>query len=205
MNLYSKTSEPYDTSYCPDDFMQDNILFNYLAGTYSALRDSAESPINKEATLQKLKLYLNLLKEEVQEGLDAFEAGDITEILDAAIDVAVVNDGLMSILAVAGADIDKACYLTAKNNLSKYPLIAQSSDTIVEDTIALYAEKGIQVDSNVVGDGEEARLVFKNKETGKILKPYGFEANDLSEGVAEDDLKNIFKKTEVIQAEEVKD
>lgn len=195
MNLYSKTSEPFTSvDYLPDDFIEDNVLFNYLAGTYSALRDSAESPINKESVLQKLKLYLTLLKEEVQEGLDAFEAGNITEILDAAIDVAVVNDGLMSILAVSGADIDKACYLTAKNNLSKYPLVVQSSDTIVEDTIAMYAEKGIQVDSNVVGEGDEARLVFKNKETGKILKPYGFEANDLSECIVEENLKNIFEK-----------
>jgi len=196
MNLFSKTSEPYNTSYCPDDFMQDNILFNYLAGTYSALRDAEDSPIHKQAVLQKIKLYLNLLKEEVQEGLDAFEAENITEILDAAIDVAVVNEGLMSILAVAGADIDKASYLTAKNNLSKYPLVAQSSDTIVEDTIAMYSEKGIQVDSNTIGEGEEARYVFKNKDTGKILKPYGFEANDLSDCVAEGDLKNIFNKSE---------
>jgi hypothetical protein len=196
MNLFSKTQEPYCTSYCPDDFMQDNILFNYLAGTYSALRDAEDSPIHKQAVLQKIKLYLNLLKEEVQEGLDAFEAGNITEVLDAAIDVAVVNDGLMSILAVAGADIDKASYLTAKNNLSKYPLVAQSSDTIVEDTVTMYAEKGIQVDSNAIGEGEEARYVFKNKETGKILKPYGFEANNLSDCVAEDDLKNIFTKPE---------
>jgi hypothetical protein len=196
MNLFSKTSEPYNTSYCPDDFMQDNILFNYLAGTYSALRDAEDSPIHKQAVLQKIKLYLNLLKEEVQEGLDAFEAENITEILDAAIDVAVVNEGLMSILAVAGADIDKASYLTAKNNLSKYPLVAQSSGTIVEDTIAMYSEKGIQVDSNTIGEGEEARYVFKNKDTGKILKPYGFEANDLSDCVAEDDLKNIFNKSE---------
>jgi hypothetical protein len=196
MNLFSKTSEPYNTSYCPDDFMQDNLLFNYLAGTYSALRDAEDSPIHKQAVLQKIKLYLNLLKEEVQEGLDAFEAGNITEVLDAAIDVAVVNEGLMSILAVAGADIDKASYLTAKNNLSKYPLVAQSSDTILEDTIAMYTEKGIQIDSNVVGEGEEARYVFKNKDTGKILKPYGFEANDLSDCVAEDDLKNIFNKSE---------
>jgi len=196
MNLFSKTQEPYDTSYCPDDFMQDNILFNYLAGTYSALRDTEDSPIHNQAVLQKIKLYLNLLKEEVQEGLDAFEAENITEVLDAAIDVAVVNEGLMSILAVAGADIDKASYLTAKNNLSKYPLVAQSSDTIVEDTIAMYSEKGIQVDSNTIGEGEEARYVFKNKDTGKILKPYGFEANDLSDCVAEGDLKNIFNKSE---------
>jgi hypothetical protein len=194
MNLFSKTSEPYCTSYCPDDFMQDNILFNYLAGTYSALRDAEDSPIHKQAVLQKIKLYLNLLKEEVQEGLDAFEAENITEVLDAAIDVAVVNEGLMSILAVAGADIDKASYLTAKNNLSKYPLVAQSSDTIVEDTIAMYSEKGIQVDSNAIGEGEEARYVFKNKHTGKILKPYGFEANDLSDCFQEGDLKNIFSK-----------
>ena len=195
MNLYSKTSEPFTSvDYLPDDFIEDNVLFNYLAGTYSALRDSAESPIKKEAVLQKVKLYLTLLKEEVQEGLDAFDTNDITEVLDAAIDVAVVNDGLMSILAVSGADIDKACYLTAKNNLSKYPLVVQSSDTIVEDTIAMYAEKGIQVDPNVVGEGDEARLVFKNKETGKILKPYGFEANDLSECIVEENLKNIFEK-----------
>jgi hypothetical protein len=194
MNLFSKTSEPYCTSYCPDDFMQDNILFNYLAGTYSALRDAEDSPIHKQAVLQKIKLYLNLLKEEVQEGLDAFEAGNIIEVLDAAIDVAVVNDGLTSILAVAGADIDKASYKTAKNNLSKYPLVAQSSDTIVEDTITMYAEKGIQVDSNVVGSDAEARYVFKNKETGKILKPYGFEANNLSDCFNDDDLKNIFEK-----------
>jgi hypothetical protein len=196
MNLFSKTQEPYNTSYCPDDFMQDNILFNYLAGTYSALRDAEDSPIHKQAVLQKIKLYLNLLKEEVQEGLDAFEAGNIAEVLDAAIDVAVVNDGLMSILAVTGADIDKASYKTAKNNLSKYLLVAQSSDTIVEDTIAMYSEKGIQVDSNVVGSDAEARYIFKNKDTGKILKPYGFEVNNLSDCIAEDDLKNIFNKSE---------
>jgi hypothetical protein len=58
----------------------------------------------------------------------------------------------------------------------------------------MYSEKGIQVDSNAIGEGKEARYVFKNKDTGKILKPYGFEANDLSDCFQEDDLKNIFSK-----------
>lgn len=194
MNLSTKTSLPYNADYDITDFSSDNVLFNYLGGTYSNLRTDYDSPIDKAVVKAKIKLYLNLLKEEVQEGLDALEAEDVTEILDAAIDVQVVNDGLLSILQVSGADVDYASYKTAKNNLTKFPLVAQSSDTIREDTVAMYAEQGIEVDTNVVGEEAEARYVFKNKQTGKILKPYGFERNSLSDCFIEDDLKNIFSK-----------
>lgn len=194
MNLSTKTSQPYNADYDIVDFTSDNTLFNFLGGTYTPLRDGYESPIDKAVVKAKIKLYLNLLKEEVQEGLDALEAEDITEVLDAAVDVAVVNDGLLSILQVCGADVDYASYKTAKNNLTKFPLISQSSDTIREDTIAMYAEQGIEVDTNLVGQEAEARYVFKNKQTGKILKPYGFERNSLSDCIIEDDLKNLFKE-----------
>jgi len=205
MNLFTKTSLPYNADYGTEDFHSDNILFNCLGGTYEPLRSAWDSPIDKAVVKAKIKLYLNLLKEEVQEGLDALEAENIAEILDAAIDVQVVNDGLLSILQVSGADADYASYKTAKNNLSKFPLVQQSSDTIREDTVAMYSEQCIEVDTTLSGEGIEARYVFKNKATGKILKPFGFERNNLSDCIIEDDLKNLFKSAEAIQDEQGKE
>ena len=143
-----------------------------------------------------IKLQLKLMFEEFEETLKAncqfimSESGDgkdvhiwdnlawsghlptkinLVELLDGAIDMKVINDGLLQILEAKGFDINKALRKVGDNNLSKYP--KEKPD------MSQYPD-GWTVTHNVQND----MWIIKD-ENGKIRKPLNFVPVDLSDCV----------------------
>lgn len=147
-----------------EQLKQDTYNFNRIAGT--------DVETNYQAFYQQYKV----LCEEIREVSDALDTRDLTEVVDGVIDTIVVALGMWQKLENLGIDMNKAAELIGHNNLSKYPSLRD--DSIVQPTIDKYEAQGIEV--TVKKDIPNHCYVFRNKGTGKILKPYGFESVDIS-------------------------
>lgn len=143
-------------------------LFNEIAGS------------NKELTLQAFKNQLKFIQEEVKEIEEGLEKQDITEVLDGVVDTLVTAYGMLSKLAALGVDTEQAKFRISGNNLSKYPELDEDT---VQKTIKLYEEKGISIRTEKYFDPGSYKWlsVFRRNDNNKIVKPYGFEAVDLSD------------------------
>jgi len=97
------------------DMIQDQRDFMYLGNQTTSLYNS-----------EQLKLYENLIIEEVSELHDAITNEDKAEIIKEACDVLVVTLGL---LLSMGIDVHKAWELVHRNNMSK----VSNQDIIVKD------------------------------------------------------------------------
>lgn len=161
----------YIKSYTPSDFYNDIYEFNDICKSF-----------DQSLVKEKIKLYVDLVKEETKELSDAYDENDPKELLDGCVDVLVTAFGLLQVLNAAGMNTSKALQDTAENNLSKFPSFADIGNKeyceLVEDTRALYEQKGVTVDYNPSSNDE--RLVFTNAVTGKVLKPHNYKPNDLS-------------------------
>ena len=158
------------------DFQDDCYAFNSVAG-----KDSL-------CTLKDIEFQYNLILEETKEikekGIDHNNA---KEVVDGVVDVMVTALGLMQKLEHLGVDMNKAMRDTAYNNLTKYP----SDEYIAIQTAQKYEQDGTQV--KVEYNSEYELFVIKNMKD-KIMKPIGFESNDLSNCIPEDLLLNGFKE-----------
>lgn len=143
-------------------------LFNEIAGS------------NKELTLQAFRNQLKFIQEEVKEIEEGLDKQDITEVLDGVVDTLVTAYGMLSKLAALGIDTEEAKQRISDNNLSKYP---EYSKDIVEKTFDLYKNKGvdIRVETCYCEGFGKVLAVFRRNDNNKIVKPYGFEAVDLSD------------------------
>ena len=153
-----------------EQLKQDTYTFNTIAGTVDELNDTA--------FIQQYEV----LVEEVKEIGDALVASNLVEVVDGVIDTLVVALGLWQKLENKGVDMNKAAELIAANNLSKYPSLTKSE--VVDATIEMYKDKSIEVE--VTSNIPYHCYVFRNKVTGKILKPYGFESVDISSCIPEE-------------------
>ena len=153
-----------------EQLKQDTYTFNTIAGTDLA--------VHYEAFWQQFAVLL----EEVREIEDALYYSDLTEVVDGVIDTLVVALGLWQKLENKGVDMNKAAELIAANNLSKYPSLTKSE--VIAATIEMYKAKNIEVE--VTSNIPYHCYVFRNKHTGKILKPYGFESVDISSCLPEE-------------------
>ena len=162
----------YDIS----DFKEDCYAFNEIAGK------------DKLGTLKDIEFQYNLILEETKEikekGIDHNNA---KEVVDGVVDVLVTALGLAQKLEYLGVDMNKAMRDTAYNNLTKYP----SDERTAIETAVKYEEDGIQVKVEYNSDYE--LFVIKNMKD-KIMKPNGFESNDLSDCIPEYLLQNGFKE-----------
>lgn len=182
MNLFNETLEQLETNvgfippnppklsnaynnYWLDDLYLDTAVFNDIAGNTDKL------------TLQDFKNQAALITEEARELVEALDANDPVEVLDAAVDIAVVLSGLISKLVSLGFDVSEAMEATAENNLSKFPSTIMSH--LIDDTRVKYELKGVTTDLTV----KDGRYIFKNILTGKVLKPSNYVDNDLSKFV----------------------
>lgn len=158
------------------DFQMDCYAFNEIAGK------------DKLGTLKDIEFQYNLILEETKEikekGIDKNNA---KEVLDGVVDVMVTALGLLQKLEVLGMDTNKAMRDTAYNNLTKYP----SKELVAIQTAQMYEEDGVQV--NVEYNSEYELFVIKNLKD-KVMKPIGFESNDLSNCIPTDLLLNGFKE-----------
>lgn len=103
------------------------------------------------------------------------DATDNAESLDACVDILVTVLGYMQKMQYTyGADIAQAMNLVAANNLSKYP----TTKEIAEQTVKMYADKGVETCYSYNEDYQV--YVIRDKLTGKVKKPVGFQPVDLS-------------------------
>jgi hypothetical protein len=158
------------------DFQDDCYAFNEIAGK------------DKLCTLKDIEFQYNLILEETKEikekGIDKNNAKEVT---DGVVDVLVTALGLVQKLEHLGVDMNKAMRDTAYNNLTKYP----SDEYIAIQTAQMYEQDGVQV--TVEYNSEYELFVIKNMKD-KVMKPVGFESNDLSNCIPEDLLLNGFKE-----------
>lgn len=166
--LPSGYDEDYPEIYWLDDLYMDTALFNDIAGNTT------------KVTLRDLKNQAALIVEETNEMVQAIDDNNPVEVLDAAVDIAVVLSGLISKLASLGFNVSEAMEATAVNNLSKFPASIVGL-SLVEATAAKYADKGVAVETEV----KDGRMIFKNALTGKVLKPSNYVDNNLSKYVPE--------------------
>lgn len=162
----------YDIS----EFQMDCYAFNDIAG-----KDS-------QCSLKDIEFQYNLILEETKEikekGIDHNNA---KEVVDGVVDVLVTALGLVQKLEYLGVDMNKAMRDTAYNNLTKYP----SDERTAIETAQKYEQEGTQVYVEYNSDYE--LFVIKNLKD-KVMKPVGFESNDLSNCIPEDLLLNGFKE-----------
>jgi hypothetical protein len=163
------------TDYNISDFQLDCYAFNEIAGKHN------------KTTLKDIEFQYKLILEETKEikekGIDKNNA---KEVLDGAIDVMVTALGLLQKLEYLGVDVNKAMRDTAYNNLTKYP----SKEYTAIKTAQMYEEDGVMVD--VQYNSEYELFVIKNW-NDKVMKPIGFESNDLSNCIPKELLEKGFQ------------
>ena len=133
--------------------------FNAIAGNLTDVDDLS------------IALQLDLIQEEYIEGVEAFDAGDKVELLDAAVDMWIVVSGLLHKLESQGYDTAKAIQKVTDNNMSKYIKAIEKSIWPTEYKSMYNKEYGV--------------IVLRNKDN-KIMKPPGFKPVDLSDCVPGD-------------------
>jgi hypothetical protein len=165
-----------NNDYNISDFQMDCNAFNEIAGKH------------KLTTLNDIEFQYNLILEETKEikekGIDKNNA---KEVVDGVVDVLVTALGLAQKLEYLGVDMNKAMRDTAYNNLTKYP----SKELTAIQTAQMYEQDGVQV---VVEYNSEYELFVIKNLKDKVMKPIGFESNDLSNCIPADLLLNGFKE-----------
>lgn len=150
------------TDYNIADFQLDCYAFNEIAGKHN------------KTTLKDIEFQYKLILEETKEIKDkGIDKNNVKETLDGVVDVLVTALGLLQKLEYLGVDTNKAMRDTAYNNLTKYP----SKELNAIQSAQYYEEEGIPV--NVEYNSEYELFVIKNW-NDKVMKPIGFESNDLS-------------------------
>lgn len=160
-----------------ESFKSDCYAFNSIAGN--------DKLLNREHLLNQFKL----IEEEVQETKEGFQSNDVVEVLDGIIDTLVVTLGMLQKLEAMGIDVTKAMKDTAQNNLSKFVDNTHQSSTWSNITVNKYLEEGIHVTPSY--NQEYNVWVFKDT-NGKIRKPQGYKANDVSGSIPEKLIKEGF-------------
>ncbi len=153
-----------------EKFFVDIGKFNILAGNFENLDDT-------EVLKAKVKLYVQGIREEALEVVEAHDAGDITAVLAEAVDVLVVAFGLMQVLYMAGADSEIACDIIATKNLEKFH---NNEEDARETQKRLFTDKCIDTTVSEV----EGKFVVKDF-TGKVRKPFYFQAPDVKNCIPE--------------------
>lgn len=92
---------------------------------------------------------------------------DLVELIDGAVDMKVISDGLLQILEAKGFDVSKALLRVGDNNLSKFPTI--------EPNMADYDSRWTKTYNEKFGV-----WVLKD-ENGKVRKPHDYVPVDLSD------------------------
>lgn len=164
------------TNYDINDFQDDCDAFNDIAGK------------DTQCSLKDIEFQYNLILEETKEIKEkGIDKNNVKEVVDGVVDVLVTALGLVQKLENLGVDMNKAMRDTAYNNLTKYP----SDERTAIETAQKYEEEGTQVTVEYNSDYE--LFVIKNLKD-KVMKPVGFESNDLSDCIPEDLLLNGFKE-----------
>jgi DhnA family fructose-bisphosphate aldolase class Ia len=162
------------TDYNIADFQMDCFAFNEIANKHN------------KTTLKDIDFQYKLILEETKEIKEkGINKNNAKEVLDGTIDVMVTALGLLQKLEYLGVDVNKAMRDTAANNLTKYP----SKELTAIKTAQMYEEDGVAVDVHY--NSEYELFIIKNW-NDKVMKPIGFESNDLSNCIPKELLENGF-------------
>ena len=158
------------------DFQDDCYAFNDIAGKSDL------------TTLKDIEFQYNLIYEETKEIKDkGIDHNNAKEVVDGVVDVMVTALGLMQKLESLGIDMNKAMRDTAYNNLTKFP----SDERTAIETAVRYEQEGEKINASY--NSQYELFVIKNHKD-KVMKPNGFESNDLSNCIPADLLQNGFKE-----------
>lgn len=148
-------------------------VFNSIAGVLSKAKEATSEQF-KEMLLFQCKL----IQEELDETIKAVEDNDLIEQVDGAADILVTASGLVQLLQTK-VRAEEAALEVSQNNLTKFLSVRNPNvQDIALQTRDKYSSQNIQV---IMEQNQEyAAVVFKNKATGKVLKPSSYKPVDLS-------------------------
>lgn len=148
-------------------FME-TFVFNDIAGN---LKD--------KPTKQQLLNQLALIKEELEETIEAVEMGDTVETIDGAADILYTLNGFNQMLNKAGYNVVGANLEVCENNLSKFiPASQEDCMKLIDDTINYY-KATFDIDVGEFYNSEYDVFVLKNLATSKIVKPLNYKSVSL--------------------------
>lgn len=156
----------YDYNF--QDFAEDCFSFNEIAD-----KDNVR-------TKQDLRNQLNLIKEELNETIEALENEDYVNVVDGFCDVMVTTLGLGQQLSNLKVDIYGAMQSTAVNNHSKFVYYDDDSDFVIKKSVEKYMNEGVII---LVEFNTDYNSFILKDTNNKIRKPYGFVSNNLSKFV----------------------
>lgn len=117
---------------------------------------------------QNVELYLDLIREEFTELMDAHADGNLAKMVDGAIDLKWVLDGYLAMLEV---NIERAEEEVAKSNFSKF----EDDKVIAEGSAQGYnGALGIPAYVQEVEHEEKTLYIVRRSSDNKILKPATF-------------------------------
>lgn len=122
-----------------------------------------------------LTLQTALLLEETQETVDAIKYGDMTELLDGAVDVFVILSKLLDMLEKAGFDVEGGIQQIIDNNQNKifnsFYEACQAKEKLEQRD-----DKEYYIETSILNN---LSFYTVRRQDGKIAKPVGFVAVEL--------------------------
>lgn len=122
-----------------------------------------------------LSLQTALLLEETQETVDAIKYGDMTELLDGAVDVFVILSKLLDMLEKAGFDVEGGIQQIIDNNQNKiFNSFYEACEA--KEKLEERDDKEYYIETSVLNN---ISFYTVRRQDGKIAKPVGFVAVEL--------------------------
>lgn len=120
-------------------------------------------------------LQTALLLEETQESVDAIKYGDMTELLDGAVDVFVILSKLLDMLEKAGFDVEGGIQQIIDNNQNKiFNSFYEACEA--KEKLEERDDKEYYIETSVFNN---LSFYTVRRQDGKIAKPVGFVAVEL--------------------------
>ena len=120
-------------------------------------------------------LQTALLLEETQETVDAIKYGDMTELLDGAVDVFVILSKLLDMLEKAGFDVEGGIQQIIDNNQNKiFNSFYEACEA--KEKLEQRDDKEYYIETSVLNN---LSFYTVRRQDGKIAKPVGFVAVEL--------------------------
>lgn len=120
-------------------------------------------------------LQTALLFEETQETVDAIKYGDMTELLDGAVDVFVILSKLLDMLEKAGFDVEGGIQQIIDNNQNKiFNSFYEACEA--KEKLEQRDDKEYYIETSVLNN---LSFYTVRRQDGKIAKPVGFVAVEL--------------------------
>lgn len=132
---------------------------------------------DEEAFWKQMTLQAKLVLEEAQEMMDACEARDLIEVVDAQSDVWYLNEYAQDLLEFIGVDMVGAHAMVCHNNDQKY---TRNAEFAYDSAEAQKKENGVKCVISEVQYEDETYYVVKRASDGKVMKLIGHEAPDLA-------------------------